>query len=334
MTVRKLPILVLCCFASLGSASALACGGLIGPRGSVNLIETTTLAAYHDGVEHYITSFKFAGAGGQFGSIVPLPGRPTKVERGGDWTLQRLVKETSPPAQDVALLAGAGRATSAKAQVILEATIDALDITVLKGGGDEVGVWAKDNGFTLPPDAPEVLDHYGAKSPYFMAAKFDADEAAKRGQQIGDGTPIHLTIPTDDPWVPLRILGLGKSDGELVRADVYLLTDEEPSIAQAGSDAIQLLRSDRASGGLMQDLRSDKGMDWMPDDRMWLTFIKVEATAGELDFDLEVDDSSVAPVTTVLGSASGTAGTAASAMLALAVAIAVVIIARKVDARA
>src|SRR5437763_8634493 len=78
----------------LVGASALpaaACGGLIAPNGTVRLLRTTTLAAWHDGVEHYVTSFQFAGdAQGEFGSIVPLPAVPTNVERGGDWTLQRL----------------------------------------------------------------------------------------------------------------------------------------------------------------------------------------------------------------------------------------------------
>ncbi|MGH2721925.1 MAG: hypothetical protein ACRDJO_10025, partial [Actinomycetota bacterium] len=75
---------------------AWACGGLIGRNGAVNLTRTTTLAGYHDGVEHYVTSFEFAGGQGTFGSIIPLPGVPTKVIRGGDWTLQRLVRETQP----------------------------------------------------------------------------------------------------------------------------------------------------------------------------------------------------------------------------------------------
>src|SRR5919106_1257389 len=74
----------------------LACGGLIGPNGAVNLLRTTTFAGYHDGVEHYVTAFEFAGGGGAFGSITPLPDIPSKVERGGDWTLQRLVRETTP----------------------------------------------------------------------------------------------------------------------------------------------------------------------------------------------------------------------------------------------
>ena len=68
----------------LGSAvSALACGGLIAPNGTISLTRTTTLAAYHDGIEHYVTSFEFAGkVTGRLGSIMPLPGVPTKVDQG------------------------------------------------------------------------------------------------------------------------------------------------------------------------------------------------------------------------------------------------------------
>src|SRR5205809_6398785 len=93
--------------AVLGSASpALACAGLIGSNGAVNLGRTTTLAAYHDGVEHYVTAFKFLGGGGQFGTLIPLPGVPTSVEKGGGWTLQRLVRETQPVLPRAALAAG------------------------------------------------------------------------------------------------------------------------------------------------------------------------------------------------------------------------------------
>src|SRR5690348_18280875 len=81
---------------SSGALSAEACAGLIGSNGAVNLGRTTTLAAYHDGVEHYVTAFKFLGGGGQFGTLIPLPDVPTNVERGGAWTLQRLVRETQP----------------------------------------------------------------------------------------------------------------------------------------------------------------------------------------------------------------------------------------------
>ncbi len=274
------------------AAPTLACGGLIGPNGAVNLLRTTTLAGYHDGVEHYVTAFEFAGGGGSFGSITPLPGIPTSVVRGGDWTLQRLVRETNPPTP---LAFEAAGAAEDRAVVLQQVRIDALDITILKGGGAEIGVWAKEHGFTLPPDAPEVLDFYASRSPIFMAASFDADAAAARGQAIGDGTPVHLTIPTDNPWVPLRILALGKTASDVVQADVYLLTDDRPallpdpdSILAAGG--LKLAHSAAASEQLLADLRSDKGMEWVPQ-TAWLTKVEINANAADLRFDLAIDAS-------------------------------------------
>jgi hypothetical protein len=273
---------------SLGAAPALACGGLIGPNGAVNLLRTTTFVGYHEGVEHYVTSFEFAGGGGRFGSLVPLPGVPTEVVRGGDWTLQRLVRETDPLALRRADALAAGSEESA--EVLLEVRIDALDITILRGGGDEVGRWAKEHGFRLPPDAPEVLDFYAARSPIFLAAAFDAEAAAERGQAIGDGTPVHLTIPTDDPWVPLRILGLGKQGQEPVQADVYLLTPSRPALLPAadGTSGLFLDADAPASRSLLDDLRADKGMDWIPE-QGWLSKVRVDAPAADVRFDLAID---------------------------------------------
>ncbi|MEO8509713.1 MAG: DUF2330 domain-containing protein [Chloroflexota bacterium] len=267
----------------------LACGGLIGPNGAVNLLRTTTFAGYHDGVEHYVTAFEFAGGGGQFGSITPLPGIPTDVVRGGDWTLQRLVRETDP-VPERAFLALSAADAAGEAEVLLETTIDALDITILRGGGDEVGAWARQHGFNLPPDAPEVLDFYAERSPIFMAAAFDADAAVTRGQAIGDGTPVHLTIPTDNPWVPLRILGLGKTSVETVQADVYLLTDELPALLPQPAGGLSLAHSAAATDLLLADLRSDAGMEWVPTEG-WLTKIEIDAPATDLTFDLAIDAS-------------------------------------------
>jgi Uncharacterized protein conserved in bacteria (DUF2330) len=269
----------------------LACGGLIGPNGAVNLLRTTTFAGYHDGIEHYVTAFQFAGGGGKFGSITPLPGIPTSVERGGDWTLQRLVRETTPIREFFAADAAVPAASASGVEVLLETKVDALDITVLKGGGADVGAWATDHGFRLPPDAPEVLDFYASRSPIFMAASFDADAAKARGQQVGDGTPVHITIPTDNPWVPLRILGLGKLAGEQVSADIFLMTDRRPSLLP--NPILRGLRIDydqRASDSLLDDLRADKGMDWVPS-RAWLTKIGIDVAATSLSYDLAVDAS-------------------------------------------
>ena len=273
----------------LAVGPALACGGLIGPNGAVNLLQTTTFAGYHDGVEHYVTAFQFAGGGGAFGSITPLPGVPSSVEKGGDWTLQRLVRETSPlrlQALDSAAPAASG------AEELMKVKIDALDITVLKGGAADIGQWATKHGFRLPPDAPEVLAFYANRSPIFLAAAFDADAAQARGQQIGDGTPVHVTIPTTNPWVPLRILALGKTGPEAVQADVFLLTDHAPTLlpAPTGTNGIRLDHSDAATASLLSDLRSDRGMGWIPPTG-WLTKVAVDGTAAQLSFDLAIDAS-------------------------------------------
>jgi hypothetical protein len=286
--MRRLLVLALAPVIAVATAApALACGGLIGPNGTVSLGRTTTLAGYHAGVEHYVTSFTFEGAGGAFGSLVPLPGVPSDVARGGDWTLQRLVRETRPQPR-FAAQAAAGDAVATSAQVILQTRIDALDITVLKGGGASVGKWAADNGFRLPPDAPEVLDFYARRSPVFLAARFDADAARSRGLAQGQGTPIHVSIPTPDPWVPLRILALGKQATEFVQADVYLLTDGRPTLLPAGDPGIDVARNEPASDLLLSDLRADNGMSWVAPS-MWLTYLRLNVPAALLRYDLAVD---------------------------------------------
>src|SRR5690349_3626607 len=174
------------------ASPAFACAGLIGSNGAVNLGRTTTLAAYHDGVEHYVTAFTFLGGGGQFGTLIPLPDVPTSVERGGAWTLQRLVRETQP--LRLAAPTAAGRAAG--------------------------------------------------------------DAAQQRGQQVGDGTPVHLTIPVANPWVPLRILGLGKQPTDRVDADVFLLTDDIPAILPEGRSGLSVTHSAVARSGLLNDLRA------------------------------------------------------------------------------
>jgi hypothetical protein len=249
-------------------------------------------------VEHYVTAFEFVGGGARFGSIVPLPGVPTRVIKAGDWTLQRLLLEVRPPAvEDLALPAASARA-AAPVEVILKTRIDSLDVTVLKGGARAVGLWARRQGFLLPPDAPEVLDFYARRSPVFMAVKFNPRRAAKLGQRIGDSIPVHAVIPIDRPWVPLRILGLGARPSAPVEADVFLLTPEEPALLPGpreapasgpGEPGLVLARSEEASEALLGDLRSDRGMKWLPAKGMWLTYLQLQTPAGRLTYDLAID---------------------------------------------
>ncbi len=102
---------------------------------------------------------------------------------------------------------------------------------------------------------------------------------------------MHITIPTDNPWVPLRILGLGKVAGDTVSADVFLMTDVRPSLfpdpALAG---LAVDYDQKASASLLADLRSDKGMGWVPKSA-WLTKVGIDVDPRLLKFDLAVDAS-------------------------------------------
>ena len=91
--------------------------------------------------------------------------------------------------------------------------------------------------------------------------------------------------------MPLRILALGRKASEIVQADVYLLTDRRPeTLPQAerskGFDQNQrgLIQevSEPASTTLLTDLRSDRGMKWLPESGMWLTYIRINETAANL----------------------------------------------------
>jgi hypothetical protein len=292
----------------LGAGPALACGALVSPNGTIQLVRTTTLAAYHDGLEHYVTGFKFEGDGAEFGSIVPLPANPVRIVRGGNWTLQRLVREVTPVPLFEAFADGA--ALHRNAVVVQEKDIDSLHLTVVKGGAFGVGKWATQQGFLLPPDAPAVLDFYAKRSPYFLAVQFDAKKAKARGERLGDAIPIHLVMRTNEPWVPLRILGLGAGPNVRIQADVFLLTDRAPNMlpvpagatgAGPAAPGLRQARSESASASLLHDLRIDRGMTWVPHHGMWLTYLKVNARAGDLTYDLGLNVNGGAPSVVAAG---------------------------------
>ena len=268
----------------IGAGPAAACGFLVAPNGAVDLLRTTTLASWENGVEHYVTSFEFSSEQPSFGSIIPLPSEPTTVERAGDWTLQRLRREIEPVSTATSAAAAAAAPAADKAEVLRQVQIDSLDVTVLRGGGAAVAEWANRNGFDLGADVTASLEHYATLSPYFMAAKFDSARAGASNFRSGDGIPIHLELPLDRPWVPLEILGAAKTADETVQADVFLLTPGKPRFGRF-DDGVTVERSGPAASGLLDDLRSDKNSSWIPD-HAYLTHVAIDTTAAKLTRDL------------------------------------------------
>jgi hypothetical protein len=286
---------------SLGlAAPALACGGLVAPDGAVRLGRATTLVAFHDGIEHYLTSFTYEGTEQNVGWIVPLPAAPDTVQDGGAWTLQRLQREVQPPEPT----AGVAESTAAApVSVILQTTVEALNITVVKGSGQAVVDWATGNGFALNNDVRSHLLTYAQASPYFMAAKFDTSILRQRHETQGDGTPLLITMHLAHPWVPLEVLAL---DGQQVQADLFFLTDmalntsdlaatvgQSPLNSTVGNAAgFTVTFQEPMNASLYHDLSTDRNMGWVRSDG-WLTELSLNAPAEQVTYDLGITDRGV-----------------------------------------
>ena len=285
----------------LQSQSALACGGLIAPDGDVRLARASTLVAWHNGIEHYLTSFTYQGNESNLGWIVPLPAVPMKIEEGGAWTLQRLSLETHP--QPRIEVDNAAAIPSSGVQVLQQVKIEALNITVIRGSGQAVLDWAISNGFFLNGDTRNHLLTYAKGSPIFMAAKYDTAAAKARGQLEGDGAPILITMKTPHLWVPLEVLAL---DGQEVQADIYLLTDGPVNtsdfgtkIGQSavgtevpGAPGLKIAYQEQMNSTLFHDLSTDRNMGWVRSDG-WLTYVSLDAPDTSVTYDMGVSSSGV-----------------------------------------
>jgi hypothetical protein len=282
---------------------ALACGGLVAPNGAVRLGRATTLVAWHNGVEHYMTAFTYEGDVTNLGWIVPLPAIPTAIQEGGAWTLQRLDIESHPqPPAPFGRVENAATAAGT-AQVIQQVQVEALDITVLKGSGQEVLNWCQQNGFSVAGETRAHLLIYAHASPIFMAAKFDVSRAQARHQLSGDGAPVLITMPTPRLWVPLEVLAL---DGQQVNADLYLLTDgpvntsdTNATIGQSpvgatipGATGFTVSFQEQMNAQLYHDLSTDRNMGWVRSDG-WLTYLSLDAPAEKVTYDLGLSDRGV-----------------------------------------
>jgi hypothetical protein len=279
------------------AGAAYACGFLVAENGAIRL-DTFTAASIltAEGDAHYVTAFSFSGSPDAFGAIIPLPDVPTEVEKAPGWFLQRLVRETTPvsPAQegDAVALSGAS-----DAEVIAVYEVDALDITVLKGGGEDVLSWAEDNGFDLGvadgdpddlSDAVAMLDFYAERSPIFAAIRFDNERAAEQQLTEGEGIPVRFSFAAQDQaWIPVKVLTFDKPATDVVVADLFLMTPGRPTIlaGQVPGTAVTFQRDYGSGSLLVADLTDDERADWVPTE-FTLTRIDVRSDARLLDWDI------------------------------------------------
>jgi len=282
---------------------AAACGGLVAPNGAIRLQRATTLVAWHGGIEHYMTSFSYQGSAQSFGWIVPLPTVPDKVEPGGKWTLQRLLRETRP--QPRFLEAGSATTASDSVVVLQQVQVDALDITVLRGRGQAGLDWAKQNGFAIDAETHAHVLQYAKGSPIFMAAKYNTARAATQKLLFGDGAPVLITMKLAHPWIPFEVLAAGQQ----VQADLYLLSDQPVyttelgavlGVSGVGTDVpgaagFTLQFQEPMNNSLFRDLSTDRNMGWVRPDG-WLTYLSLDAPDSKVTYDMSVTPMGVVKV--------------------------------------
>lgn len=301
-------IIIALAFFATQALPAFACGGLLAPNGAIRLTRATTLVSWHNGIERYFTSFTYqegnTHAVANLGWIVPLPAVPIKIEEGGGWTLQRLFRETHP--QPLRFAEGVASSTAGvqdSAQVLQQVKVEALNITVLRGNGQEIMNWAANNGLLIDADARAHLAVYAQASPIFMAAKYDTTAARARHQLRGDGTPLLITMKTPHLWVPLEVLAIG---GQQVNADLYLLTDMPvntsdlaASLGQSavgtevpGAPGFRVAFQEQMPSQLYNDLSTDRNMSWVQPNT-WLTYLSLDAPNTAVTYDLGISSTGI-----------------------------------------
>ena len=192
---------------------------------------------------------------------------------------------------------------TAGAQVLQQVRVQALDITVVKGSGDEIVQWGRDNGFFIDKETEGHLLGYAKGSPFFMAAKYDTAAARARGQLQGDGAPVLITMRIPHPWIPFEILAL---DAQQTQADLYLLTDTpvyasdlDSSIGKSSVGAevpkaagLKVAFQEKMNAALYKDLSTDKNMGWVRPDG-WLTYLTLDAPDTKVTYDMGVSSTGV-----------------------------------------
>ena len=248
------------------AAPAGACGGLVGENGTIELVRTTTLAAYSDGVERYVTAFEFTGEGEEVGSIVPLPDVPTEVDRGpatgrcSAWP--RRWRRRRGPARRRRRSPPTGPARRRGHPRDRDRRPRHHRAQRRRRRGRRVG--ASRTASSSPPTRPRC----STSTPSAARCSWPPASTPSGPHELGPGRgrqhADHGHHPDRRPVGAACASSASASTATAVEADVFLLTDDEPELL-AGGTGLTLERSEPANDLLLDDLRSDVGMEWVPE---------------------------------------------------------------------
>jgi len=169
-----------------------------------------------------------------------------------------------------------------------------------------------EHGFLLPPDSPRcsLLRPRAAPSswpPLQRRGRCGSSHCHRRRH-----APSNLTIPTPNPWLPLRILGLGQAPDAVDPSRLFLLT--ERATLRSSPLATTPVRArpvgERVGIADSPTCGADKGMGGMPAVDVAQP-LQDRSPARELKYDLAVD-ASASRLTPGRGTACGPAAAVVS----------------------
>ena len=290
----------------LTAAPALACGGLVAPDGDVRLDKATTFVAWHDGVEHYVTSFAYTGAAADVGWIVPLPAVPSKIEAAGRGrcsgsSASSILRRSFVPSRQQAR--GAGGLRRCRAGAGRGARRHRAQGQRLEGDRlvcpQRLSAAAGDQG----PPAPVRAGQPGLHGRQIQQLGRAAARAAVRRRRPAAHHHAHAAAvgAAGDPRQrgcsgecrPLpadRIKPLTTENGVPVvsRSSVGSVIDSAKGFTVAGAEPM--------NASLHHDLSIDRNMSWVPASG-YLTYLTLNAPGADVTYDLGVNANNAITLT-------------------------------------
>lgn len=168
---RTFLLLAVCSLACCGVAAAD--GKFFSAADDVRVPNQKALLWLEDGRETLILQVKYEGAAGDFGWVVPVPGRPTL-----DTTPSELFYELAWVTKPVIVKARGTRGMqmgSAEGVTVVErAQVGPYDATVLAATDSAaLAGWLREHRYRMPAGAEEVLGSYVARGWHYVALRID-----------------------------------------------------------------------------------------------------------------------------------------------------------------
>ncbi len=154
-------------------AVASADGKFFSAEDDVAVPNQKALLWLDDGRETLILQVKYEGAAGDFGWVVPVPGRP-RIDTASSELFYELAWVTKPVIVKAPGPHGMQEGGREGVTVVERAQVGPYDATVLAATDSAaVAGWLREHGYRMPVRAEEVLGSYVARGWYYVAARID-----------------------------------------------------------------------------------------------------------------------------------------------------------------